>query len=112
MLLSIIQGIFKPKSNMTELAIKAKAGNEEVMNDLLFASKPFMKKTASFICKRPIDEHDEEFSVTILGFHEAVMAFNPEENASFQTFAHLIIKRRLIDFIRKEACSKRAIIIT
>lgn len=30
------------------------------------------------------------------------MAFNPAEAASFQTFAHLIIKRRLIDYIRKE----------
>lgn len=110
MLLSIIQGIFKSKLNMTELAIKAKAGNEEVMNDLLFASKPFMKKTASFICKRPIDEHDEEFSVTILGFHEAVMAYDPEESASFHTFAHLIIKRRLVDFIRKEASRKEQLL--
>ncbi|SOC37386.1 RNA polymerase sigma-I factor [Ureibacillus acetophenoni] len=106
MLLSIIQGLFKPKLNITELAKKAKAGNEEVMNDLLSFSKPFMKKTASYICKRPIDEHDEEYSITILGFHEAVMSFNPEENASFQTFAHLIIKRRLIDYIRKETARK------
>lgn len=110
MLLSIIQEIFKTKSNITELATSAKAGNEEVMNDLLFASKPFMKKTASFICKRSIDEHDEEFSVTILGFHEAVMAFDSKENASFQTFAHLIIKRRLIDFIRKEVARKEQLL--
>lgn len=109
-LLSIIQGIFKTKLNMSELAIEAKAGNEEVMNDLLFVSIPFMKKTASFICKRPIDEHDEEFSVTILGFHEAVMAFNPQESASFQTFAHLIIRRRLVDYIRKETSRKEQLL--
>ncbi|MFY3792045.1 RNA polymerase sigma-I factor [Ureibacillus sp. MALMAid1270] len=110
MFLSIIQGLFKSKLNMNELAIEAKTGNEEVMNDLLFVSIPFMKKTASFICKRPIDEHDEEFSVTILGFHEAIMNYNPEEDTSFQTFAHLIIKRRLIDFIRKEASKKEELL--
>nr|WP_106778940.1 RNA polymerase sigma-I factor [Lysinibacillus timonensis] len=107
MLLSIIQGLFKPKLNMAELAIKAKAGNEEVMNDLLFASTSFMKKTASFICKRPIDEQDEEFSIAMNGFHEAVQAYEPEENASFETFAHLIIKRRLIDFMRKEVARNK-----
>ncbi len=110
MLLSFISGIFKSKMNITDLAIEAKAGNEEVMRDLLFSSKPFMKKTASFICKRPIDEHDEEFSVTLLGFHEAVMDFNPKEHASFQTFAHLIIKRRLIDYIRKESRRKEQLL--
>ncbi|MDN4492635.1 RNA polymerase sigma-I factor [Ureibacillus aquaedulcis] len=102
MLLSIIQGIFKSKLNMNELVIRAKAGNEEVMNDLLFASASFLKKTASFVCKRPIDEHDEEYSVAMDGLHEAVLAYDHKESASFQTFAHIIIKRRLIDYIRKE----------
>lgn len=106
MLLAIIQGIFKRKPNMSELAQKAKAGNKEVLNDLLFVGTPFMKKTASFVCKRAIDEHDEEFSVAMSGFHEAILAFDAAENASFQTFAHLIIKRRLVDFIRKERTRK------
>lgn len=110
MLLSIIQGIFKTP-NMNELAQKAKAGNEEVLNDLLFASAPFLKKTASFVCKRSIDEHDEEFSVALNGFHEAVMAFDVNESASFQTFAHLIIKRRLIDYIRKETAIKEKLLL-
>ncbi|WP_391207562.1 RNA polymerase sigma-I factor [Psychrobacillus sp. L4] len=113
MLLSIIQGIFKTKTKQkqkqkqkqisSELAQKAKAGNQEVLNDLLFAYTPFMKKTASFVCKRTIDEHDEEYSVAMNGFHEAIMNFNPNEPASLQTYAHLIIKRRIIDYIRKEA---------
>lgn len=106
MLLSIIQGIFNKKKSDTalnELVWKAKTGDEKVMNDLLIAFTPFMKKTASFVCNRFIDESDEEFSIAIVGFHEAVLKYNPEENASLQTFAHLIMKRRLIDHIRKEA---------
>ncbi|QFF97969.1 RNA polymerase sigma-I factor [Psychrobacillus glaciei] len=119
MLLSIIQGILKTKQTSkqtskqkqitTELAQKAKAGNQEVLNDLLFSYTPFMKKTASFVCKRPIDEQDEEFSVAMNGFHEAIMSFNPEENASLQTYAHLIIKRRIIDYIRKESARNEKI---
>ncbi|MEK4484641.1 RNA polymerase sigma-I factor [Psychrobacillus sp. FSL H8-0484] len=111
MLLSIIHGFYKTKTNMSELAKKAKAGNEEVLNDLLFANTPFMKKTASFVCKRPIDEHDEEFSVAMNGFHEAVMAFDANENASLQTFAHLIIKRRLVDYIRKESVRNEKVML-
>ncbi|WP_342600169.1 RNA polymerase sigma-I factor [Psychrobacillus sp. FSL H8-0483] len=111
MLLSIIHGFYKTKTNMSELAKKAKAGNEEVLNDLLFANTPFMKKTASFVCKRPIDEHDEEFSVAMNGFHEAVMAFDASENASLQTFAHLIIKRRLVDYIRKESVRNEKVML-
>lgn len=104
MLLSIMQGLFKtkPKQNMQELIKKAQAGDKEVLNDLLFAHTQFAKKTASFICKRPIEEQDEEFSIALNGCHEAINAYNPSENTSFQTFAHLIIKRRIIDFIRKE----------
>ena len=107
MLLLNILSLFKTKQNTkqisSELAQKAKAGDEEVLNDLLFAFTPFMKKTASFVCKRPIDEHDEEFSVAMNGFHEAIMGFDPTKAASLQTFAHLIIKRRIIDYIRKES---------
>jgi len=104
MLLSMMQGLFKtkPKQNMQELIKKAQAGDKEVINDLLFTHTQFSIKTASFICKRQIDEQDEEFSIALNGCHEAIHAYNPTENASFQTFAHLIIKRRLIDFIRKE----------
>lgn len=102
MRLSSFQGIFKRKPHINELVLLAKAGNEEVMSDLLFASYSFLKKTSSFVCKRPIDEHDEEFSIALNGFHEAILAFNQTEAASFHTFAKLIIKRRLIDFIRKE----------
>ncbi|RUL53931.1 RNA polymerase sigma-I factor [Lysinibacillus antri] len=109
MLLSIIHGLFKPKQDIGELAQLAKAGNEEVLNDLLFAHAPFMKKTASFVCKRTIDEHDEEFSVAMHGFHEAIQRYKASEKASFLTFAHLIIKRRLIDFIRNESARKERV---
>lgn len=111
MLLSIIHGLFKSKQNKRKLEFGTMAGDEEVINDLLLANTSFIKKTAAYICKRPIDEQDEEYSIALNGFHEAVLAFNPEENASLQTLAHLIIKRRLVDFIRKEAARKEKVLL-
>jgi len=100
-----MRGVSNKKSDtvLNELVLKAKRGDKKVMNDLLIAFTPFMKKTASFVCKRFVDEHDDEFSVAMNGFHEAVLKFSPEASSSLTTFSHLIIKRRLIDYIRKEA---------
>lgn len=105
MLLSIMQGIFNKKSDtaLNELVLKAKNGDKKVMDDLLIAFTPYIKKTASFVCKRFVDEHDDEFSIAMSGFHEAVLQFNPKDNASLTTFSHLIMKRRLADHFRKEA---------
>ena len=109
MLLSIIQGLFKSKQNTTRLNVRAK-DQKEAVNDLLFEYTPFIKKTASYICKRQINEQDEEFSISLQGFHEALMAYNEEKNASLETFAHLVIKRRLLDFLRKESTRKEQLV--
>lgn len=111
MLLSIIRGIFNKKSDtaLNELVLKAKRGDEKGMDDLFIAFTPFMKKTASFVCKRFIDEHDDEFSIAMTGFYEAVVAYDPERDASLTTLSHLIIKRRLVDHIRKEASQKQIV---
>ncbi|MEK3936587.1 RNA polymerase sigma-I factor [Sporosarcina sp. FSL W7-1349] len=111
MLLSTILGIFNKKSDtaLNELVLKAKSGDGKVMDDLLIAFTPFMKKTASFVCKRFIDEHDDEFSIAMNGFHEAIVAFDPNRDASLTTFSHLIIKRRLVDHIRKETARNETV---
>lgn len=104
MLLSTLGGRFGrvEKSNAEVKVLQAQGGNEEVLHDLLFSYAPFMKKTASQVCKRFIDDHDDEFSVALSAFNEAVQKFDQTHNASFLTFAHMVIRRRIIDFIRKE----------
>ncbi|HSJ37826.1 MAG TPA: RNA polymerase sigma-I factor [Planococcus sp. (in: firmicutes)] len=105
MLLSVLAGYFNRgyKNNAEILALQAQSGDAAAMDDLLLSYSPFMKKTAGQVCKRFIDEHDEEFSIALSAFHEAVNGFNEEKNASFLTFAHMVIRRRIIDFIRKES---------
>lgn len=108
MLLSVLAGYFGrgEKNNVELLAVQAKNGDKQAMEDLLLSYSPFMKKTAGQVCKRFINDHDEEFSIALSAFHEAVNGFNQEKNASFLTFAHMVIRRRVIDFIRKEAHRK------
>ncbi|RLQ92937.1 RNA polymerase sigma-I factor [Planomicrobium sp. Y74] len=108
MLLSVLAGYFGrgEKNNAEILAVQAQNGDKQAMEDLLVSYSPFMKKTAGQVCKRFINDHDEEFSIALSAFHEAVNGFNQEKNASFLTFAHMVIRRRVIDFIRKEAGRK------
>lgn len=108
MLLSVLAGYFTPgdKNNAELLAVKAKNGDAEAMASLLLSYSPFMKKTAGQVCKRFICDEDEEFSIALSAFHEAVNGFNEEKNASFLTFAHMVIRRRVIDHIRKESRRK------
>lgn len=108
MLLSVLAGYFGrgEKNNAEILAVQAQSGDKQAMEDLLLSYSPFMKKTAGQVCKRFINDHDEEFSIALSAFHEAVIGFNQEKNASFLTFAHMVIRRRVIDFIRKEAGRK------
>ena len=109
LLLASIQGLFVRKSNNSNiepLVVMAKNGDEEVLHDLLHSYSPFMKKTASFVCKRYIHEQDDEYSIALSAFHEAIQHYEVAKNASFLTFAHLLIRRKLIDYIRKEARRK------
>ena len=104
MLLATLNGLFVRHDKFTaeELALQAQQGHEAALNQLLRSYSPFMKKTAAQVCKRFIDDHDDEYSIALSAFHEAVQGYEKEKNASFLTFAHMIIRRRIIDFIRKE----------
>ena len=112
-ILASIQGLLlkkQSKTNVEALVIQAKDGNKEIHHELLSSYTPFMKKTASFVCKRYISEQDDEYSVAMFAFHEAIEHYELGKNASFLTFAHLLIRRKLIDFIRKESRRKEIVL--
>nr|WP_051382250.1 RNA polymerase sigma-I factor [Sediminibacillus terrae] len=78
-------------------------GNEEVQNSLLKAYQPFIAKSVSDVCKRYIDPQiDDEFSVGLLAFNEAMLSYSADKGSSFLSFARLVVKRRVIDYIRQE----------
>jgi len=106
MLLSAIHGFFKrnnrESNNIEEMVAEAQKGSEEAVHTVLVSYTPFIKKTASFVCKKYITDQDDEYSIALQAFHEAIVKYETDKNASFLTFAHLLIRRKLIDYIRKE----------
>jgi len=70
----------------------------------LFLYELILKKETQRICGRALKwEHDDELSIAIIAFNEAIDAYEEEKNKSFIAFARLVIKRRLVDYFRKNA---------
>lgn len=104
MLLTALGGLFGYGETPAEtLAKLAQQGDEDAEEQLISSHIPFVKKTAAQVCKRFIDDHQDEYSIALLAFHEAIRQYRPEHEASFLTFAHMVIRRRVIDHIRKES---------
>jgi len=86
---------------LEELVQLVQEGDQTVQNYLLKTYQPFIAKCASEVCKRYIDpKKDDEFSIALSAFNEAVLSYNRERGSSFLAFAKLVIKRKIIDYIR------------
>lgn len=88
--------------NLDQRILNAKKNPYE-MNNLINDYKPFIisvvqKQTGKFVQYG----RDDELSVGLMAFEEAIRAHNSEKGA-FLSFAETVIKRRLIDYVRKES---------
>lgn len=92
------------KEQVESLVQQIQQGDEKARNDFLKKYQPFVGQVASKVCKRYIDPaHDDEFSVALEAFNEALHQFRQGKGSSFFSFADLVIRRRVIDYIRKES---------
>lgn len=83
------------------LAVNAK-NDENSMNKLITQYENFILKCASAAARRYISKSDDEWSVAMAAFTEAIRNYSPEKG-SFLNFAELIIRRRIIDYIRSKS---------
>jgi len=87
----IIQRVYRAKED-TNTA-------DELIKDYL----PFIKAEAAKHMKRScIEENDDEFSIAMIAFHEAVVGYSRLRGA-FLPYASVLIRNRLIDHARKES---------
>jgi RNA polymerase sigma factor len=93
----------KKKRTLEETVLKIQAGDLSLLNETIEAYKPFVAKTVSSVCKRFIHETDDEFSIGLIAFNEAIQKYSPERGSSLISFAEVMIKRRIIDYIRKHS---------
>lgn len=92
-----------------QLAISAKT-DEDSLTDLVTGHKQWILRCASEASHRYITDSDDEWSVALMAFTEAVRSFD-EEKGSFPAFARTVIRRRLTDHFRSQGKYKAEITV-
>lgn len=86
-----------------ELVRAIQGGDMRLRNQFITDYQPYVAKVTSRFCKRYIDpSRDDEFAIALSAFNEAISQYSHETGRPFLGFAEMVIRRRLIDFIRKE----------
>lgn len=86
---------------LEEMIIAVQNGDKVIQHRILQLYQPFIAKCVSEVCKRYINpKHDDEFSIGLSAFNDAIMSYSPEKGSSFLSFAKVVVKRRVIDYIR------------
>ncbi|MCR5627724.1 MAG: RNA polymerase subunit sigma [Lachnospiraceae bacterium] len=76
--------------------------NDEALEGLIEQNKQFILRVASKSTGRFITDGDDEYSVAMIAFYEAVKAYSAEKGP-FPQFAALVIKRRLLDHMTSQS---------
>ena len=80
-----------------------------VADQLIGTYMPFIKaETAKFLKRPPMEGHDDELSIAMIAFHEAIGGYSRTRGA-FLKYAAMLIRSRLIDYSRREQRHSRVI---
>lgn len=79
----------------------AKEGGQQA-DDLIRAYIPFIRSEATKFMARLCTDQDDEYSIAMMAFYEAIMGYEKNRGA-FLSYASVLIRSRLIDYQRKEA---------
>ena len=71
-------------------------------DDLIRSYIPFIRSEATKFMGRLCTDQDDEYSIAMMAFYEAIMGYE-RGRGTFLGYAALLIKSRLIDYTRKEA---------
>lgn len=86
-----------------QLIDRAKDGDVQARNRLIEKFQPFVLSVASRVSGRFVQTgRDDEVSIGLLAFNEAIDSYDPKKGVSFLGFAEMVIRRRLIDHFRRE----------
>ncbi len=91
----------KEDANIIRRVAEAKA-DVKAADRMIADYMPFIKsETAKLTGSVPREGEDDELSIAMMAFHEAIEGYSRSRGA-FLSFAALVIKRRLIDYGRRE----------
>ena len=88
---------------LKDTLMSSQNGDTLAREELIRAHKAFIARVSSKICSRYLTwDNDDELSIALLAFNEAIDTFDPDGGASFYSFVQMVIRRRLVDYFRKE----------
>ncbi len=91
------------ENEMNNSYLQAKV-DPAIRNKLIEESKERIYKIACHVAgKRLTWENDDELSISLIAFDEAIDTFDLSKGKSFWGYANLVIKNRLLDYFRRES---------
>lgn len=104
----------KPRTSGSDpnlLLQSARNGDTLARETLIQNYMPFITRAASSVSGRYLaPENDDQISVAMMAFNEAIDHYDGTKGIAFLTFAETVIKRRIIDYFRKESRNSRAVL--
>lgn len=88
-------------SNMGEKALEA-AKTEAGRSTFITQNEKFILGCASKFTRRFITKSDDEWSIALIAFSNAMDSYDADKG-NFQSYARLLIERRLTDYIRSQS---------
>ncbi|HBU12134.1 MAG TPA: RNA polymerase subunit sigma [Clostridiales bacterium] len=76
-------------------------GNSLLADALIRDYTPFIRSEASKAIGHFVTEQDDEFSIAMIAFHQAIESYARRKGA-FLSYAAIVMRRRLIDYYRRE----------
>ncbi|MDR3584328.1 MAG: RNA polymerase sigma-I factor [Desulfosporosinus sp.] len=88
---------------LKDTLMSSQNGDTLAREELIRSHKEFITRVSSKICNRFLTwDNDDELSIALLAFNEAIDTFDSNGGASFYSFVQMVIRRRLVDYFRKE----------
>jgi len=85
-----------------DLLQRAQNGDAQCREAIIETMQPYIVRIASNYCGRYLEiGTDEEISVALLALNEAIDGYQQEQGTSFHGFVQVVVRRRLIDYFRR-----------
>ncbi|WP_265444360.1 RNA polymerase subunit sigma [Acetivibrio straminisolvens] len=87
--------------SIIEIIDSIRKGDLQLRDRFISESMPFIMKSLHKILKRHIDiKNDEEFSIGLSAFNEAIDHYDLYRKGDFYRYSYIMIKHRIIDYLR------------
>ena len=81
-----------------------KDGDEASREKLISEARPFIAGVTGRVCGRSLSwGSDDELSIGLIAFNEAIDRFKTDQGVPFTAFARLVIRSRVTDYLRRES---------